>query len=131
MGRPPQVAPSGQAFFWGAYLALPPAIWYRLMAMEEMVNNSATRKVVVVNPAGLHARPSLAVSQTVRTSQSKVEIHTPRQTINAADVLQLLSLGAARGTELVLSAEGPDAEQVLDTLAQQFADGFGLCGGVE
>ncbi len=97
--------------------------------MEEIiVNNSATRKVIIINPAGLHARPSLAVSQTVRASQSKVEISTPRQTVNAADILQLLSLGAPRGTELVLSAEGPDAEQVLDTLAQQFADGFGLCG---
>ena len=98
------------------------------MAMEEIVNNSATRKVVVINPAGLHARPSLAVSQTVRASKSQVEIRSPRQTVNAANVLQLLSLGAARGTELVLSAAGPDAEQVLDSLAQQFADGFGLCG---
>ena len=96
---------------------------------EQLVNNSATRKVIIVNPAGLHARPSLAVSQIVRGSQSKVEIHTPRQTVNAADVLQLLSLGAPRGTELVLTAAGPDAEQVLDALAQQFADGFGLCGG--
>jgi phosphotransferase system HPr (HPr) family protein len=101
------------------------------MAMREIVNNSATRKVVVINPAGLHARPSLAVSQTVRASKSQVEIRAPRQTVNAADVLQLLSLGAARGTELVLSAAGPDAEQVLDSLAQQFADGFGLCGASE
>jgi phosphocarrier protein HPr len=99
--------------------------------MEDLVNNSATRKVVIINPAGLHARPSLAVSQTVRSSQSKVEIRAPSQTVNAADVLQLLSLGASRGTELVLTAAGPDAEQVLDALAQQFADGFGLCGGTE
>ena len=55
----------------------------------------------------------------------------PGQTVNAADVLQLLSLGASRGTELTLSAAGPDAEQVLDALAQQFADGFGLCSGAE
>ena len=63
--------------------------------------------------------------------RSRNEIRSPRQTVNAADILQLLSLGAARGTELVLSATGPDAEQVLDALAQQFADGFGLCSGTE
>ncbi len=97
--------------------------------MEEITNSSATRKVIVINPAGLHARPSLAVSQTVRASQSTVEIRTAGLTINAADVLQLLSLGAARGTKLTLSAVGPDAEQVLDALARQFADGFGLCSG--
>jgi phosphotransferase system HPr (HPr) family protein len=93
-----------------------------------MVNNSALRKVVVVNPAGLHARPSLAVSKTVRSSKSKVEIRAPRQTVDAGDILQLLSLGATRGTELVLAATGPDAHEVVDSLAQQFADGFGLCG---
>jgi phosphotransferase system HPr (HPr) family protein len=93
-----------------------------------MVNKSATRKVVVQNPAGLHARPSLAVSQTVRASQSKVEIRAPRQTVDAAEILQLLSLGATQGTELELSATGPDAKQVLDALADQFANCFGLCG---
>jgi phosphotransferase system HPr (HPr) family protein len=101
------------------------------MAVEKMKNNSATCKVVVVNLAGLHARPSLAVSKTVRNSKSKVEIRDGRQTADAAEILQLLSLGATRGTELTLSATGPDAQQVLDSLAQQFADGFGLCGGVE
>ena len=98
---------------------------------EEMVNNSATRKVIVLNPAGLHARPSLAVSQTVRASKSKVEIRAPRQTVDASEILQLLSLGATQGTELVLSATGSDAEQVVDALADQFANCFGLCDGVD
>lgn len=91
-----------------------------------MVNHTATRKVTILNPAGLHARPSLAVAQTVRGSQSKVEIRSPSQTVNAADILQLLSLGATQGTELELSATGPDAEQVLDALAKKFADRFDL-----
>jgi len=91
-----------------------------------MVNNAATRKVVVLNPAGLHARPSLAVAQTVRDSRSKVEIRTPHETVDAANILQLLSLGAAPGTELVLSANGPDAQEVLESLSQQFANKFGL-----
>ena len=93
-----------------------------------MANHSATRKVIVLNPAGLHARPSLAVVKAVRGSQSRVEVRTARQTVDAADILQLLGLGAAQGTELVFSATGPDAEEVLDTLAEMFTDRFGLCG---
>jgi phosphocarrier protein HPr len=91
-----------------------------------MCNGSASRKVVVLNPAGLHARPSLAVVKTVRGSRSKVEVRTPRQTVDASDILQLLGLGAAQGTELVLSAVGPDADDVLNRLAALFADRFGL-----
>jgi phosphocarrier protein HPr len=98
------------------------------MVVEAMVNKSATRTVVVLNPAGLHARPSLAVMQAVRKSKSKVEIRTPRQTVDAGEILQLLSLGATQGTELTLSAVGPDAEEVLQQLADLFADKFGLCG---
>ena len=92
------------------------------------MNHPATRKVTVLNPAGLHARPSLAVVQAVRRSQSKVEVRTPRQAVDAGDILQLLGLGAVQGTELVLSATGPDAESVLDQLVQLFASRFGLCG---
>ena len=91
-----------------------------------MVNNTATRKVVILNPNGLHARPSLAVVQAVRGSKSKVEVRTARQTVDASDILQLLGLGAAQGTELALSASGPDAEEVLDKLAELFSDRFGL-----
>jgi phosphotransferase system HPr (HPr) family protein len=91
-----------------------------------MASRSATRNVVVLNPAGLHARPSLAIVQTVRGSKSKVEIRSPRQTVDAGDILQVLSLGAENGTKLVLSATGPDADAVLDQLVELFANQFGV-----
>jgi len=91
-----------------------------------MSKQSARRKVTVVNPAGLHARPSLAVAQTVRRFKSKVEVRAKGQKVDAGQIIELLSLGAAQGAELLLTAKGPDAAEVLDTLARQFADGFGL-----
>jgi phosphocarrier protein HPr len=97
------------------------------LVVEKMVNETATRTVTVMNPAGLHARPSLAIVQTVRRSNSKVEIRSPRQTVDAGDILQILGLGATQGTELVLSAVGPDADEVLERLVIQFNDCFGLC----
>ena len=92
-----------------------------------MVNNTDTRTVTVLNRAGLHARPSLAIAQTVRGSNSKVNIRTrDDRTIDAADILQLLSLGVPCGEELDIEAEGPDAQAVLDSLTAQFADRFGV-----
>ena len=91
-----------------------------------MSKTSARRKVTVVNPAGLHARPSLAVVQTVRRFKSTVEVRAKRQTVDAGQIIELLSLGATQGTELLLTAKGPDAAEVLSALARQFADGFGL-----
>jgi phosphocarrier protein len=93
-----------------------------------MADSSATRTVTILNKAGLHARPSLAIAQAVRRSQSKVEVSARRQTVNAGDILQLLSLGAAQGTELTLSAIGPDAEEVLNQLVDLFTSRFGMNG---
>jgi phosphocarrier protein HPr len=103
-------------------------MWGMTLGNPAMANNSTTRTVTVLNRAGLHARPSLAVVQTVRRFQSKVEVRTPRQAVDAGDILQLLGLGAVQGTELTLSATGPDAESVLDQLVHLFANRFGLCG---
>lgn len=91
-----------------------------------MATKSATRQVVVANPAGLHARPSLAITSAVRRHQSKVQIHNGSQEVDAAEILQLLSLGAHAGTELVLTAQGPDADEVLDELVKLFNTQFGL-----
>jgi phosphotransferase system HPr (HPr) family protein len=97
------------------------------MAPGKTVADKLVRKMTMLNRAGLHARPSLAIVQTVRGSHSKVHVRALRQTVDAADILQLLSLGAAQGTELEFSAEGPDADEVLARLADLFATQFGLC----
>lgn len=91
-----------------------------------MFSRSATCKVKVLNAAGLHARPSLAIVQTVRNSKSKVEIRTPWQAVDGGDILQILGLGAAQGTEIQLTATGADAADVVNRLAAMFADQFGL-----
>jgi phosphotransferase system HPr (HPr) family protein len=91
-----------------------------------MFKRSVTQKVVVANAAGLHARPCLAIVNTVRRFKSRVEIRTDREVVDANEILQLMSLGAAEGTELVLTATGPDAQQVIAALVDLFANHFGL-----
>jgi len=84
------------------------------------------RTVVVSRPSGLHARPCLAIVNTVRRFQAKVQLRRGEETADADQILQLMALGAPQGTELVLSASGPDADEALDALERLFADNFGL-----
>ncbi len=91
-----------------------------------MLRKSLTRRVVVNRPAGLHARPCLAIVQAVRRFQCEVRIDAGSKTANAAEITDLLCLGAGQGQELILSARGKDAEAVLDALAQLFNQDFGL-----
>jgi phosphocarrier protein len=96
-----------------------------------MFGRSATRRIVVSRPEGLHARPCLAICRTAQQFQSRIELRRGRQKADARSVLELLSLGAGLGTELVLKARGADSEQALDALVELFGNNFGLASEVE
>jgi phosphotransferase system HPr (HPr) family protein len=90
--------------------------------------NTATRTVVVSHPTGLCLRGASSISQLARRFQSRIELIKDAQRINATDTLQIASLGAGYGSQLVLEATGPDAEEALDALVKLFATNFGLSG---
>ena len=86
--------------------------------------DASTRTVTVTNRHGLHARPAVVIVKTVRKYDARVTIQRGGQIVEADSILDLLSLGAAQGTQLLLSAKGPQAEKVIEALAQLFDDEF-------
>lgn len=89
-----------------------------------MLRESVKGTVVVTNPLGLHVRPCLAIVNTVRQFKAVVKIRNGKQAADATSMLQLMTLAAGQGTELAVSAKGPEAEQALDALTELFAAGF-------
>ena len=89
-----------------------------------MLGESVKGTVVVTNPLGLHVRPCLAIVNTVRQFKAVVKIRNGKQADDATSMLQLMTLAAGQGTELTVSAKGPEAEQALDALTELFAAGF-------
>ena len=51
-----------------------------------------------------------------------MEHHGSVHAVNADSIFDLLSLAATRGTELILSATGPDAQEALDAVVRLFAE---------
>ena len=80
-----------------------------------------TRAVVVTDPAGLHLRRCLAVVHTVQRHQARVTIGTIDRVADAASILGLMSLAAPCGTEVILSATGPTANDAVEAVAQVLA----------
>lgn len=85
------------------------------------------RNVTIVNALGLHAR---AASQLVRMAnkfESSITLSRGdgSMTADAKSILNILTLAASKGTELKLTAEGPDEETAMETIAELFAKGFG------
>lgn len=90
------------------------------------MTEKATRTVTITHPGGLHARPCVAIAQMAKQFQSQIRLSNRRQTVNAADVLQVLTLGAPCGSQITIEARGPDAVAALDALCKLFAENFGM-----
>jgi phosphocarrier protein HPr len=75
------------------------------------------RTVTVASAHGLHARPASLFVQAVTKSGLNVELTKGEKTLNAASILGVISLGIEHGDSVKLSAEGDNAEAVLEELA--------------
>jgi phosphotransferase system HPr (HPr) family protein len=75
---------------------------------------------VLTNHQGLHMRPCGAIAATAARFQSSVTVSLPDRQVNAKSILDLMTLGAPKGTELTVEVDGPDAKDALDAMAGVF-----------
>jgi len=92
--------------------------------VEERTMKIATRRVRVSHEQGLHLRPCMAIVSLASKYRAKVMIRRGSQAVEAASILDLLTLAVSHGAELVLSATGAESQEALDALARLFANGF-------
>ena len=87
--------------------------------------------VTIKNPSGLHARPASTFIKTAGKYKSKIQIARTdhiENAVNAKSMVMLLSLSAARGASVCISAEGEDEQEAVTALATLFESGFGEKG---
>jgi len=79
----------------------------------------------IMNKVGLHARPAALFVQEAKKFQSEVSAVNGDRRINAKSILEVLTLGAHKGTMITIQAEGPDAEEALQAISALHANNFG------
>ena len=89
-----------------------------------MSNTPLNRTVTVRNAQGLHARPADMLVRLATQFESDIQIGKDGQLVDCKSILSLLTLGAAQGTELSLSAQGADATSALQSISELFEAGF-------
>jgi phosphocarrier protein len=83
------------------------------------------RKVTICNLLGLHARAAAKFVDLASRYRSSIEIVRGDESVDGKSILGLLTLAAPRGTELRLTAAGPDEDEALDALERLIGDKFG------
>lgn len=85
----------------------------------------ATQRVRVVNRRGLHARAAARFVKLASEFDADVRVTHADVTVAGTSIMGLLTLAAGVGSELVLTAEGEDAESAIVSLSSLVAMGFG------
>lgn len=83
------------------------------------------RTVEIVNRLGLHARASAKLVTLASKFGADVRVRKDGREVSAKSIMGVMMLAAAKGSQVTLIAEGEDAAQALDELAQLIAERFG------
>jgi phosphocarrier protein HPr len=83
------------------------------------------REATIVNRDGLHARPAAKIVRLASNFSSEVELAKDGVGVNGKSIMGVMMLAAECGSSITIRADGPDAAQAVEALAQLVASGFG------
>src|SRR5699024_8095525 len=88
------------------------------LVIPRKVHTMAERTVTIASASGLHARPAGIFAQAAAEQPATVTIEKPGgNSVQASSMLMLMTLGAGKGDEVTLRAEGEGAEESVAALA--------------
>ncbi|MCP1673898.1 phosphocarrier protein [Natronocella acetinitrilica] len=74
------------------------------------------REITIINKLGLHARAAARFVAIASGFDSQVRVIRGNRTVNGKSIMGVMMLAAARGTTLLVEAEGDDASAALDAI---------------
>jgi len=89
--------------------------------------STASRQVVVYNERGLHARPAMEFVETANKFKAAVSVEKSGDEpmkVDGKSIMEMITLAAVQGTNLVILADGEDAEAAVTQLADLFEGRF-------
>lgn len=89
--------------------------------MTGTLQEPVRRTVVIVNPNGLHMRPATTFAQLAASVGCDVTVWLGEKRANGKSLWDLIGLCALRGTELIVEADGPDAEAAIERFVEILA----------
>jgi phosphocarrier protein HPr len=83
------------------------------------------RTFTILNALGLHARAAAQLVQTANRYRSEIHVEKDGMQVNGKSIMGVLTLAAGKGSTIVVSCEGEDAEAAMGALAKVIENGFG------
>ena len=82
------------------------------------------REVLIINRAGIHARPAAKLVQAASAFSSDIFLESGGERVNGKSIMGIITLGATYQTTVRISADGADERAAVTALAELFARRF-------
>jgi phosphocarrier protein len=79
-------------------------------------------EVEIKNADGLHMRPAMQFVDITNQFDSDVTVSNDETEVDGKSIMQMSMLAATCGSKLKIKAEGPDAQEVINTLRELVED---------
>lgn len=80
---------------------------------------------LIVNKLGLHARASALFVKTASRFTADVKLAREGVEVNGKSIMGIMMLAASKGSTVMLTVNGVDEAEALQTLGELIANGFG------
>ncbi|MCX5702260.1 MAG: HPr family phosphocarrier protein [Candidatus Omnitrophica bacterium] len=74
------------------------------------------KKLTVKNKQGLHARPAALFVQVANKFDARITVRNDEEEVNGKSIMGILMLGAEKGSQIIIEAEGDDATVAISEL---------------
>ncbi len=83
------------------------------------------KELLIENKLGLHARAAAQIVKTASAYASKITIMKDGLQVDGKSIMGIMMLAAAKGSSVLLVAQGADEDQAVAGLEKLFKDKFG------
>lgn len=85
----------------------------------------ASRVIKIINKRGLHARASAKFVKCVEQFDAEIRVSKDGHVVGGTSIMGLMMLTASPGSDIHVSATGPDAKAAIDAIQELVNDRFG------
>lgn len=83
------------------------------------------KDLLIENKLGLHARAAAQIVKAASGFSAKILLCKDGIEVDGKSIMGIMMMAAAKGTTILVSAEGEDEEKALDGMERLFKDKFG------
>ncbi len=83
------------------------------------------KELLIENKLGLHARAAAQIVKTASAYSAKISMSKDGVEVDGKSIMGIMMLAAAKGTTVLVQAEGGDEDRAMEGMERLFKDKFG------